>query len=82
MLSFIIASIAFFDISSTYHVDNSLIRKAINIIGSERCLFGTDTPYGYFDSPKKIKQWVSALPLSDKEKEYIFYNNFLNLINN
>jgi len=70
----------FFDISSTYHVDKKLLNKSIKIIGPEKCLFGTDTPYAHADAALRIKQWVEDLSISDIQKEQIFSENFLKLI--
>lgn len=70
----------FFDISSTYHVDKKLVNKAIKIIGPEKCLFGTDTPYAHADAALRIKQWVENLPITDIQQEQIFSENFLKLI--
>ena len=52
----------------------------IKIIGPEKCLFGTDTPYAHADAALRIKQWVEDLSISDIQKEQIFSENFLKLI--
>lgn len=71
----------FMDISSTYHVNEKLVRDAVKIIGAHKCLFGTDTPYAHEDSIFRIKRWVENLDVSDDDKEGIFSKNFLRLIN-
>ena len=45
------------------------MNKSIKIIGPEKCLFGTDTPYAHTDAALRIKQWVEDLSISDIQKE-------------
>jgi uncharacterized protein len=71
----------YLDISSTYHVDEGMVRRAVKDVGADKCLFGTDSPYAHIDVVKRIKQWVIDLSVSDMDKEKIFSNNFLELIN-
>jgi uncharacterized protein len=71
----------FVDISSTYHVDEGMVRRAVKEIGANKCLFGTDSPYAHVDAVKQIKNWVHNLSIIDAEKEQIFSKNFLELIN-
>jgi len=68
------------DISSSYHVDERLFKSSIKRIGSHKLLFGTDSPYAHGDVIKKIKTWVDDAAISENEKEDIFSNNFLKLI--
>lgn len=37
------------DLSQTYYVNDMLTRAAVAALGPERCLFGTDGPYGFTD---------------------------------
>ena len=71
----------FLDISSTYHVDEGMVRRAVKEIGVHKCLFGTDSPYAHTDAVEQIKNWVHDLPVIDTDKEKIFSTNFLELIN-
>ncbi|MDD1778332.1 MAG: amidohydrolase family protein [Candidatus Helarchaeota archaeon] len=36
----------FIDLSQTVYVDETITRHAVKMLGAERCLFGTDGPYG------------------------------------
>ena len=70
----------YMDISSTYHVDEGLVRRAVQKLGAHKCLFGTDSPYAHTDAVDQIKKWVLDLPIPDIDKEKIFSTNFLELI--
>jgi predicted TIM-barrel fold metal-dependent hydrolase len=72
------------DLSSPY-IDENLARAAVNAMGAERCLYGTDAPYGFADENHSydytaIRGWVERMPVSAAEKERIFAGNFLNLL--
>lgn len=72
------------DLSSPY-IDENLARAAVNTMGAERCLYGTDAPYGFADENHSydytaIRGWVERMPVSAAEKERIFAGNFLNLL--
>jgi len=67
------------DISSTYHVDEGMVRRAVKEVGAHKCLFGTDSPYAHADAVEQIKKWVQDLPVPDADKEKIFSTNFLEL---
>jgi uncharacterized protein len=69
----------YLDISSTYHVDEGLVRRAVKEVGAHKCLFGTDSPYAHVDAVEQIKKWVQDLPVPDTDKEKIFSTNFLEL---
>jgi len=71
----------YMDISSTYHVDEEMVRRAVSEVGAHKCLFGTDSPYAHVDAIAQIKNWVQNLCVSNVEKERIFSENFLELIN-
>ena len=70
----------YMDISSTYHVDERLVRSAVQKVGAHKCLFGTDSPYAHTDAVDQIKKWVLDLPIPSTDKEKIFSTNFLELI--
>ena len=76
----------YIDVSSPY-LNQDLMRKAVDFLGADKCLYGTDGPYGH-QSPGGdydyglIKGWVEALPLSDQEFEKVFNTNFQEIIKN
>lgn len=56
------------DLSSPY-IDERLARKAVEALGPERCLYGTDAPYGFPDQDHTfdytaIKGWVERMPVA------------------
>jgi predicted TIM-barrel fold metal-dependent hydrolase len=72
------------DLSSPY-INEALARAAVKAMGTRRCLFGTDAPYGFHDAQGTydygaIKGWVDRLPVSSAEKEGIFGDTFLELL--
>jgi predicted TIM-barrel fold metal-dependent hydrolase len=74
----------YIDVSSPY-LNQDLMRKAVGFLGADKCLYGTDGPYGH-QSPGGdfdyglIKGWVEALPLSESEFEKVFSTNFQKII--
>ena len=70
----------YLDISSTYHVDEKMVCRAVEKVGAQKCLFGTDSPYAHVNAVEQIKKWVQDLSVSDIDKEKIFSKNFLELI--
>ena len=67
---------------SSHHVDALILRKVVEYLGSDRCLFGTDDPYGDEHAGLNIQKWIKNLKLSPKDQELIFSDNFYNIINN
>jgi predicted TIM-barrel fold metal-dependent hydrolase len=74
----------FVDISGPY-LNASLVRKTVTALGADKVLFGSDGPSslrlkggGY--SYESILQWTRNLPLSDADKEKIFYKNLVKLL--
>ncbi|MBC7246248.1 MAG: amidohydrolase [Actinobacteria bacterium] len=70
----------FVDLSSPY-LDRNLVRKAVDFLGAEKCLYGTDGPYGEQRPGEDydygwIKGRIESLPLSEREREMIFHANF------
>ena len=69
------------DLSSPY-LDQELVREAVSFLGPDKCLYGTDGPYGS-QAPGEdydygwIKGWIEALSLSPSEREAVFSGNFL-----
>ncbi len=74
----------FVDLSSPY-LDDHLRLATIKTLGSGRCLYGTDGPYGYADSDGsydhgKVLGEILGLPLRDTDKERIIGGNFSEII--
>jgi len=72
------------DLSSPY-VDEALVRDAVKAMGPERCLYGTDAPYGFPDAAHtydygEIRGWVERLPVDARAKDGIFGGRFLELL--
>ena len=53
------------------------IMELIRVHGADRILFATDCPWG---DPVAFVRFVRALPLSEQEREAIFYKNALRLL--
>ncbi|MFW6113779.1 MAG: amidohydrolase family protein [Actinomycetota bacterium] len=72
------------DLSSPY-LNGDLVRKAVDFLGAEKCLYGTDGPYGSQQPGEDydygiVKGWIESLPLNDDEFEKIFSANFQGII--
>lgn len=68
------------DLSSPY-IDEALARGAVAAMGPERCLYGTDAPYGFHAEDGSydygaIKRWVERMPVSSAARDGIFAGNF------
>ena len=68
------------DLSSPY-IDEALARAAVQAMGAERCLYGTDAPYGFHEHDGsydygEIRRWVERMPLSAEMRGRIFADNF------
>ena len=70
----------YFDTSPTPLISAQRILKAINFIGADRVLLGSDTPFGD-DNLKKNIERIKRLPISDEQKELILGHNFQSLLN-
>jgi uncharacterized protein len=73
------------DLSSPY-IDENLAGAAVKAMGADRCLYGTDAPYGFSDEHRgydytEIRGWIERLPVSAAEKRKIFSGNFLGVVN-
>ncbi|MBI4541802.1 MAG: amidohydrolase [Gemmatimonadetes bacterium] len=75
---------AFIDVSSP-HLSEAFVRRAVSVVGPEKCLYGTDSPYGFtlpdgsYDYAR-VKGWVERLPVSTAAREGILGANFLRLL--
>jgi predicted TIM-barrel fold metal-dependent hydrolase len=68
------------DLSSPY-IDEKLARAAVAAMGPERCLYGTDAPYGFHEADEsydygEIKGWVERMPVSSAARDGIFGGTF------
>jgi predicted TIM-barrel fold metal-dependent hydrolase len=68
------------DLSSPY-IDEALARAAVSAMGPERCLYGTDAPYGFHEGDGsydygRIKGWVERMPVSSAARDGILGGNF------
>ena len=69
----------FFDISAPYLIPFKILQKAVSIIGSNRLILGSDTPYG--ENNIKINfDRIGNLGLNDRQQENIMGNNFINIL--
>lgn len=74
----------FVDLSSPY-IDEALARAAVLAMGPERCLYGTDAPYGFHEADGsydygEIRRWVERMPVSAAARERILGDNFLEIV--
>ncbi len=73
----------FVDLSSPY-IDERLARAAVAAMGPERCLYGTDAPYGFHGADGydygRIKGWVERLPVPAGKRDAIFAGNFVGIL--
>jgi predicted TIM-barrel fold metal-dependent hydrolase len=65
---------------TSFHLDRSLIKKALRTLGSEKCIFGTDCPYNFYDdagffSYEKTFQRVGFTFLKSNDYDNIFREN-------
>lgn len=72
------------DLSSPY-IDEALARQAVSAMGPERCLYGTDAPYGVVDDDgsfdyRTIRGWIDRMPYSGRKRDAILGANFERLI--
>jgi predicted TIM-barrel fold metal-dependent hydrolase len=72
------------DLSSPY-IDERLARSAVAAMGAERCLYGTDAPYGFHEPDgsydyREIRRWVEHMPISSAEQQRIFGDTFAEMI--
>lgn len=68
----------FMDISFTLHrIEKEQFCRIVHNHGAEHFLFGTDSPWGGQGSTKEI---LETLPLTEEEKERIFWKNAVGLL--
>lgn len=69
----------FVDLSSPY-LDEALVRDCVRVLGPERCLYGTDAPYGFHEADgsydyQEILRWVERLPIAEVARERVLRDN-------
>jgi len=64
-------------VETSGQVEVPVLLKAYEELGPDRIIFGTDWPYKY---PKSEIVRFEVLPLSDSDKEKIFYSNAIKLL--
>jgi uncharacterized protein len=74
----------FVDLSQTTYVSDEVTRNVVEYLGYERCLFGTDGPYGFHAKDGKfdfsfIKRRIERLFPSRKIQEHLLGQNFINI---
>jgi predicted TIM-barrel fold metal-dependent hydrolase len=74
----------FVDLSGEY-LDDPFRLKSVQVLGAEKCLYGTDGPYGHPDTDGsydhgKILNEIRNWPLSDEDKELVLGGNFTEII--
>lgn len=75
----------FVDLSQTLYVDEKITQKVVKFLGADRCLFGTDGPYGSPGSQGEfdlglIKRRIERLFPDEKVQTKLLGENFQNLI--
>jgi uncharacterized protein len=75
----------FVDLSQTAYVSDEVTSNVVEYLGYERCLFGTDGPYGFHAKDGKfdfsfIKRRIERLFPSQKIREHLLGQNFINII--
>ncbi|MEZ4264936.1 MAG: amidohydrolase family protein [Myxococcota bacterium] len=63
------------DLSSPY-IDERLARAAVAALGPRRCIYGTDSPYGFADADHSydyghILGWIERMPLNESERDWV-----------
>ncbi len=74
----------FVDLSSPY-IDEALARDVVRALGPERCLFGTDAPYGFHEADGtydygEILGWVERMKITSAERERVLFGNATELL--
>ncbi|MBF0225542.1 MAG: amidohydrolase [Desulfobacterales bacterium] len=72
------------DLSSPY-LDESLARYTVQIMGVDKCIYGTDCPYGFPDEQHTynyeiIKGWIERMPIKSQDIDKLLGENFLKII--
>ncbi len=69
----------YFDISTYQMISSKRVMNAIEFVGAERIIMGSDTPYGRDNLSKNIER-INNLPISESQKEMILGENLRRLL--
>ena len=69
----------YFDLSCPELHSIKMLRQAYDLVGADRLILGSDTPYGKHNIKKVMKQ-IESLRLTQKEKELIYSGNLIRLL--
>ncbi len=72
------------DLSSPY-IDEALARAAVKAMGPERCLYGTDAPYGFHAGDGsydygRIRGWIERMPITSEAQARILGARFAEIL--
>lgn len=70
----------YFDTSTLQLISDTRLMDAVNFVGADKVVFGTDTPYGCKDNIKKNLNRISNLDISNADKELILGGNMKRLL--
>jgi len=70
----------YFDTSTLQLISSTRLMDAINFVGVEKVVFGTDTPYGCKDNIKKNLNRIRNLDISSDDKDLILGENMKRLL--
>ena len=71
----------YFDLSTIQLISDHRLKMAIDFVGANRILFGTDTPYGAKDNISRNLKRIEKLDISNNDKELILGENMKRLLN-
>jgi predicted TIM-barrel fold metal-dependent hydrolase len=66
-------------------LDTAILFQAVKALGPEKCLYGSDSPYGYPGADgshdySRVLNNIIKMPISDADKDVILGENFQNII--
>lgn len=70
----------YFDISPMPLISTHRLKMAINFVGSDKILFGADTPYGVKDNLRHSLNRINNLDIPEKDKKLILGMNMAKLL--
>ncbi len=70
----------YFDTSTIQLISDNRMKKAIEFVGADKILFGTDTPYGAKDNIRKNIDRIKSIDISSEEKDLILGLNMKKLL--
>jgi len=71
----------YFDSSTIQLISDHRLKMAIDFVGANRILFGTDTPYGAKDNISRNLTRLKELDIPNRDKELILGENMKRLLN-